>query len=65
VHRSSFIEELKAVPRAYQRVIAQPNLVAFAIEPSGDQSYCEAVREWIERVSPAPSSRGGALRLVR
>lgn len=54
------------MPRAYHRVIAQPHLVALAIEPSGEGSYCDAVREWIEQVTPPPATRGGTvLRLVR
>jgi len=39
-------------------------LVSLALEPSGEGPYVEAVREWIERVTPRPSGRP-ALFLVR
>ena len=39
-------------------------LVALALEPSGEGPYVDAVREWIERVTPRPSTRP-ALFLVR
>ena len=32
-------------------------LVALALEPSGEGPYVDAVREWIERVTPRPSAR--------
>jgi hypothetical protein len=42
---------------------ATAHLVPFAVEPSGDGPYVEALRDWIERCSPRP--RGPSLRLVR
>jgi hypothetical protein len=32
-------------------------LVTLALEPSGEGPYVDAVREWIERVTPRPSAR--------
>jgi hypothetical protein len=37
---------------------------SFAVEPTGEGAYVEAVREWIERVTPRSSARP-ALYLVR
>jgi hypothetical protein len=41
------------------------SLVARAIEPEGEGPYADALREWIERVSPANEPARPALRLVR
>jgi hypothetical protein len=41
-----------------------PALLTLALEPSGEGAYVEALREWIERVSPRTSTRP-ALQLVR
>jgi hypothetical protein len=32
-----------------------PSLRSFAVEPTGEGPYVEALREWIERVSPGSS----------
>jgi hypothetical protein len=43
-----------------------PRLVAMAVEPSGEGPYAEAVREWIEQVTPAtPLREPPLLRIVR
>lgn len=39
-------------------------LVALALEPTGDAAYADAVREWIDRVSPRDRPRP-VLHLVR
>lgn len=39
-------------------------LRAFAVEPTGEGPYVEAVREWIEQVTPRATTRA-ALYLVR
>ncbi|MEY4510757.1 MAG: hypothetical protein RLZZ450_2879 [Pseudomonadota bacterium] len=41
-----------------------PGMRSFAVEPTGEGAYVEAVREWIERVTPRSSARP-ALYLVR
>lgn len=40
-------------------------LTRFALEPIGDSAYAEALREWIERVTPANDTARPNLRLVR
>jgi hypothetical protein len=40
------------------------SLLSLAAEPSGEGPYVDALREWIERVTPRPSARP-ALFLVR
>lgn len=42
---------------------AAARMVRMAVEPSGEGPYVEALREWIERVTPRP--RIPALQLVR
>jgi hypothetical protein len=50
------------MPIAQTRAGTQ-QMVALAIEPSGEGPYVEAMRDWIERLSVRP--RAASLRLVR
>ncbi|MDB4975519.1 MAG: hypothetical protein JWN48_3860 [Myxococcaceae bacterium] len=69
-HRSNAWAESSASPiarapdGALRPARAPSALVRTALEPSGSGSYVEAVREWIERVTPRPAQRA-QLRLVR
>ena len=54
-------------PESAQRQLqaqSAPALLRSALEPSGTGPYVEAVREWIERVTPRAQQRS-PLRLVR
>jgi hypothetical protein len=55
-----------AAEAALREVRARPSsLVAMAVDPSGEGHYVDAVREWIERVTPTSEPARPGLRLVR
>lgn len=65
VYRGATAEEAAQLALGQRAQRLGRSLIASAIEPSGEGAYVEAMRDWIEQVTPPSPRVRPQLRLVR